>query len=114
MYGLSVQPRKPMTFQSQNATSHFPRDANQQMARPSNPRTINRPNRNINYWRDNPHSNPLVFLEITHLENPEEIQGTYFEYDNPPNFDDFQNEPTHESIDDEIDEENFQIAVSEE
>lgn len=59
---------------------------------------VNQPNRNSNYWRDNPHSNPLVFQEITHLENPQEIQETCFEYDNPPDFDEFQNDPTYDNI----------------
>lgn len=72
MSGVSIQPRRPINQQG-----------------PSNPRPFNSfPNHNNynnrNYWRNNPHANPLVFQEITHLENPEatstedhEIYGDY-------------------------------------
>lgn len=66
MSGVSVQPRKPV---------------NQNINRPNNFRPFNPSwnQTNGNYWRQNPHANPLVFQEITHLENPEETSGESFE-----------------------------------
>lgn len=114
MSGVSVQSRKPMTFQNQSGNSPFARHTNQQFARPGNSQTFNQPSRTTNHWHNNPHSNPLVFQEITHLEDPQETHETYFEYDNTPELDELPIEFAQNTTNPEIDEENFQMPASEE
>lgn len=112
MSGVSIQPRKPINHQAPND----PRIANS---------FSNQNHNNYNYWRNNPHANPLVFQEITHLENPEGIpgdeEGAFYD---PEHTLDYQNhlEPDYPQTDmhheqpvsDDGQEENFQIKASEE
>ena len=61
MSGVSVQPR--LSFQRP-----LPQNSNY------NPKQ--------NFWKQNPHANPLVFTEVTHLENNTHLtpQNTYEEH----------------------------------
>lgn len=109
MSGVSVQPRTPI---------------NQSMSRPNNFRPPSNQTNGNNYWRNDSHANPLVFQEITHLENPEETSGNNPDsfFDPQYNFD-YQNHIDPEYTQDEqsvffdnnesIDNENFPILASE-
>lgn len=116
MSGVSVQPKRTFGIQNQQLrpTNH---------PQPSNGRNFNNHNPNYtNSWRNNPHASPLVFQEITHLEDSEEPSNAsnpeiYYAYEEPP---DYQNYQGFEEIQPECDYEqpndenkNFLLSASE-
>lgn len=110
MSGISVQPRRPINQSTFRPNNNFRPPPNQTTS---------------NYWRDNPNANPLVFQEITHLENPEEASGAtseplvdpqytfdYQEHIDPECIQDEQ--PVfHDQYNEDIYNENFPIPASE-
>lgn len=106
MSGVSIQPRRPANFQNFGSRSG---------------------NQPFNHRQNNPHANPLIFQEITHLETPECIPeynysnlGNYPDYTLPTEYeDDFPVEyDTHDAAIQEItyeagNDENFQTLASE-
>lgn len=86
MSGVSIQPKR--SFQRPLPPNNVQRPNQRQP--PSNTQHFDQ---RQNYWRQNPTSNPLVFTEITHLENNYPVQEMTDDYSTNPYGNDFSDYP---------------------